>query len=221
MAAAGHLLPSFRAAPTANKVLSSAPHNPSPGRNLGLGVEGSGLPSCCQEPGASGLPQGQRLAAEVGEKAGWGHSPSFLAALGSKQQAAAPQDDPCERVQELLLAQIQALLGQQPPLITPELPKTSSVALVCGTEPSDTAPPAQGGCALPVPMAGMELGAPGAQAAPPRAPWHWWAPRGPGTVLASPLGYFSRLSTTALLVRVLVLSWPPRYDSKFVRCREN
>lgn len=128
------------------------------GEIWGWGWRGPGLPSCCQEPGASGLLQGQRLGAEMGEKAGWAHSPSFLATLGSKQQAAAPQDDPCERVWELLLARIQALLGQQHPFITPELTKTSSVALVCGTEPSATAPPAQDGCALPVPWQGWSWG---------------------------------------------------------------
>lgn len=57
------------------------------GKIWGWGWRGPGLPSCCQEPGASGLPQGQRLGAEMGEKAGRAHSPSFLAALGSKQQA--------------------------------------------------------------------------------------------------------------------------------------
>lgn len=156
MATAGHLLPSFRAAPTASKALSSAPHNPSPGQNLGP----ERTRAAQLLPGAVGIGSAPGTAAggRGGEKAGRAHSPSFLTALGSKQQAAALQDDPCERVWELLLAWIQALLGQQPPCITPELTKTSSVALVCGTEPSDTAPPAQDGCALPVPWQGWSWG---------------------------------------------------------------
>lgn len=158
MATAGHLLPSFRAAPTASQVLSSAPHNPSPGRNLGLGVEGTGAAQLLPGAGGIGAAPGTAAGGRGGEKAGRAHSPSFLATLGSKQQAAAPQDDPCERVWELLLARIQALLGQQHPFITPELTKTSSVALVCGTEPSATAPPAQDGCALPVPWQGWSWG---------------------------------------------------------------
>lgn len=137
-------------------VVLSTPQ-PITGAKFGAGGGGDrGCPAAARSRGHRGCSRDSSWGQRWGE--GWAHSRSFLAALGSKQQAAAPQDDPCERVWELLLAWIQALLGQQHPFITPELTKTSSVALVCGTEPSATAPPAQDGCALPVPWQGWSWG---------------------------------------------------------------